>query len=121
MCERRYGSVCQPQCSLRFAVLLNLYLHVHPFRGRWESTLEIDVSQPDWQSKIPYEHLQQHDAPGFAWQFLRRNPEFTADTKALSATGRNLPTNAQKEAFARKWGVRCHTPWRISKRAIGAL
>lgn len=66
------------------------------------------MGQIDWRSNAAYQHLREHDAPGFAWEFLRRNPEFIADVKALSTTGRRLPTSAQKARFARKWGLRCH-------------
>lgn len=67
------------------------------------------MSPIDWQTQSTYDAVQHHDAPGFAWEFLRRNSDFKADLKALQASGRQLPTDAQKEGFARKWGVRCRT------------
>ena len=70
------------------------------------------MGQIDWQSDAAYQHLREHDALGFAWEFLRRNPQFIADVKALSTSGRRIGTAAQKEAFARKWGLRCHAPER---------
>ena len=77
---------------------------------RGGGALEIAMSPIDWQAQSTYDAVQQHDAPGFAWEFLRRNSEFIADLKTLQTSGRRLPTNAQREGFARKWGVRCHPP-----------
>jgi hypothetical protein len=79
------------------------------------------MGQIDWQSKPAYDNLQQHDAPGFAWEFLRRNLDFRADVKALANSGRRIPTNAQKEAFARKWGVRFRPAGRCPPWRTGAM
>ena len=51
--------------------------------------------------------LRSLDAPGFAWEFLRRNPDFQQDRRKLERAARQGALNqAEVDAFARRWGVR---------------
>lgn len=60
---------------------------------------------PFWTSKESLDQLNQLDRPGFAVEFLRRNPDYRADCiRVLSQAKRGVVT-AEAE-FARRWGVR---------------
>jgi hypothetical protein len=60
-----------------------------------------------WRSPETYEGLRSLDAPGFAWQYLRRNPDFRQDCKRLARrTQRNEVMAHQAAIFADRWGVR---------------
>ena len=60
-----------------------------------------------WRSAEAYEALRSLDAPGFAWQYLRRNPGFQQDHKQLARRSqRNEVIAHQTAAFADRWGVR---------------
>jgi len=63
------------------------------------------MSSPDWRSPGDYKGLQSLDAPGFAWEYLRRNPDFVHDRTKLehAACKRRLDTG-NADAFARRWG-----------------
>ena len=41
------------------------------------------MSRPEWRSPAAYEDLRSLDAPGFAWEFLSRNPAFERDCRRL--------------------------------------
>ena len=61
----------------------------------------------DWRSPAAYEHLRALDAPGFAWEFLRRNPAFNKEREALrEADELGRLDQARADDFARRWGVR---------------
>ncbi len=65
------------------------------------------MSRADWRSPGAYETLRSLDAPGFAWEYLRRNPEFLLDQSKLErAAQRGTLALAETEAFTRRWGVR---------------
>jgi Family of unknown function (DUF6499) len=56
-------------------------------------------------NKSPRE-LRSLDAPGFAWEFLRRNPDFERERSNLERAARRGALNsADADAFARRWGV----------------
>ncbi len=61
----------------------------------------------DWRSLDEYKEALRFDAPEFAWEFLRRNPEFLQDHASLlqSATNRR-GTPEEQNAFALRWGTR---------------
>ncbi len=60
-----------------------------------------------WRSPEAYEALRSLDAPGFAWQYLRRNPGFQQDHKQLARRSqRNEVMAHQTAAFADRWGIR---------------
>ena len=65
------------------------------------------MPRAEWRSPTAYEDLRSLDAPGFAWEFLSRNPAFKRDCKRLEQADHQNPANAdQLEDFARRWGVR---------------
>jgi hypothetical protein len=60
-----------------------------------------------WRSPAAYEDLRTLDAPGFAWEFLSRNPAFERDCKRLERASEGGPLSASElNGFARRWGVR---------------
>jgi hypothetical protein len=60
-----------------------------------------------WRSPAAYEDLRSLDAPGFAWEFLSRNPAFAGDYRRLKRAGSRGPLSADElDGFARRWGVR---------------
>ena len=65
------------------------------------------MPQADWRSPGDYHALALLDAPDFAWQFLKRNPEFRDEARKLAdlAEQDSLSADATDE-FARRWGVR---------------
>jgi hypothetical protein len=65
------------------------------------------MSRTDWRSPAAYEDLRSLDAPGFAWEFLSRNPAFERDRKRLELASEGGPLSADElNGFARRWGVR---------------
>jgi hypothetical protein len=61
----------------------------------------------NWRSPEAYYDLRSLDAPGFAWQYLSRNPDFRRDQKRLAQLAQCNELTAEHEAsFARRWGVR---------------
>lgn len=84
---------------------------VHPARSTeyvsfrlWSSTLMIRAY---WRSPEEYEGLRSLDAPGFALQFVNRNPDFVRDQERLEQAARdNSLDQAEADAFARRWGLR---------------
>ena len=56
--------------------------------------------QPDWRSKESYAYTMNLTRLGWAWEFLRRNPDFQADyRKAPQQCARAL------QGDLRRWGV----------------
>jgi hypothetical protein len=55
----------------------------------------------NWRSSATYEYLNEVDPAEFAWEFLRRNPEYQRDFRTI----RREPEN-DTEASARLWGLR---------------
>ncbi len=65
------------------------------------------MARGDWTSPAAYEELGSLDAPGFAWEYLDRNPDFTQDRRRLErADRRGVLDQAEADAFARRWGLR---------------
>lgn len=65
------------------------------------------MPRADWQSTAPYDDKRKLDAPGFAFEFLRRNAEFVKDHERLvRLAGRNILSRKSRETFARRWGLR---------------
>ncbi|GGF11740.1 hypothetical protein GCM10011611_16750 [Aliidongia dinghuensis] len=65
------------------------------------------MASEDWRSPAPYEELRDLDAPGFAWEYLRRNAQFNKERISLEEADRQgaLKTS-DADDFARRWGVR---------------
>ena len=60
----------------------------------------------DWRSQSAYHALALLDAPGFAWEFLRRNPVFQSDCERLARDAKKgLLSADDQEAFAKRWGA----------------
>ena len=70
------------------------------------------MSRADWRSLAAYENLRSLDAPGFAWEFLSRNPEFERDRAQLEELCESDPSVAELERFTLRWG--CTFPARRS-------
>jgi hypothetical protein len=80
------------------------------------------MSRADWRSPGAYEELRSLDAPGFAWEFLRRNPDFQQDRGKLErAARRGVLNQAEADAFALRWGVRFRKHRRNDGSAGGPL
>ena len=64
------------------------------------------MSRAYWRSPESYKKLQTFDAPGFAFQFLCRNPDFVKDRERLQQMDRQgALDSAEVNAFARRWGL----------------
>jgi len=78
----------------------------------------------DWKSSAAYEDLRSLDAPGFAWEYLDRNPDFTQERRKLErAARRDALNSAEVDAFNRRWGLRFRGwegPERRQGRPLGA-
>jgi len=74
------------------------------------------MSRSDWWSSGAYEDLRSLDAPGFAWEYLCRNPGFTKARRTLErAAERGALDPAAADAFARRWGLRFCEPGRCQR------
>ena len=60
------------------------------------------MSEFDWESSVAYERAQNAEITGFAWECLRRNPDFRRDHRTMVPARRGLGVTAE---FRRKWGV----------------
>lgn len=61
------------------------------------------MSKFDWRSADTYSELLDSDAAAFAWEYLRRNPEYRKDYAALAdIAARETP---HSPAIRRRWGV----------------
>jgi hypothetical protein len=62
----------------------------------------------DWRSPAAYAYVSDLDQSSLAWEFLRRNPEYRREDRAVSEESQS---NDQAEAFACRWGTRfCVAP-----------
>ena len=65
------------------------------------------MSRADWRSPDAYDDLRSLDAPGFAWEYLRRNPDFLRERRKLQRAARRGGLDpSEVDAFSRRWGVR---------------
>ena len=61
------------------------------------------MSKFDWRSADTYTELLDVDAAAFAWEYLRRNPDYCRDYAALAdIAGQEM---LHSPAMRRKWGV----------------
>lgn len=80
------------------------------------------MGSADWRSPDGYKDLLQLDAPGLAWEFLRRNPVFLQDhAKMQHAVENNRGTPQELEAFALRWGIRFRERYRTQPTAMDAV
>jgi hypothetical protein len=79
--------------------------------------METPMARGDWTSPAAYEELGSLDAPGFAWEYLDRNPDFTQDRRRLErADRRGVLNQAEVDAFAQRWGLRFRVRHRAGRR-----
>ena len=75
------------------------------------------MGRGDWTSSAAYEDLRSLDGPGFAWEFLDRNPDFTRERRRLErAVRRNALDPAEVNVFTRRWGLRFCRPHKPEQR-----
>ena len=80
------------------------------------------MSRADWRTPGAYEELRSLDAPGFAWEYLRRNSDFLQDRRKLERSARRGVLNqAEADAFARRWGVRFRKRLRNKRLQLGSV
>ena len=80
------------------------------------------MSRADWRTPAAYEELRSLDAPGFAWEYLRRNSDFQQDRRKLERLARRGTLNqAEADAFARRWGVRFRKRHRDEQPQVGSM
>ena len=80
------------------------------------------MSGADWRNPDAYEELRSLDAPGFAWEYLRRNSEFQQHLAKLeSADRRGVLDQTEVYAFARRWGVRFRKRQRDKQPRFGSM
>ena len=75
------------------------------------------MTGPNWRDPKQYPTRDSLDGPGFAWEFLRRNPDFQADQQRLGQAARRGELTAEDAAhFAKRWGVRFRERLRRGRR-----
>src|ERR1700729_124351 len=80
------------------------------------------MSRADWRTPSAYEELRSLDAPGFAWEYLRRNPDFQQERRKLEQANRRGALNqTEVDAFARRWGVRFRRRHRNKRSNLGSV
>jgi hypothetical protein len=67
--------------------------------------------RPDWRDIEQYRHLLDLDRAGWAWEWLRRRPDYVGDDvdknsrRDLSAKSQPALTRREQPAPARQWGL----------------
>ena len=61
------------------------------------------MSKFDWRSADTYSELLDSDAAAFAWEYLRRNPEYRRDYEALADFAAREASHSP--TVRRRWGV----------------
>ena len=80
------------------------------------------MSRTEWRSPGAYEELRFLDAPGFAWEYLRRNPQFVRNRAKLErAAARGALLRSDADEFAQRWGVRFRDKPRRNESASGSV
>jgi len=60
------------------------------------------MPQFDWRSPESYASKPNAEITGFAWECLRRNPDYRRDHREITAAGRDVGVTAE---FRRRWGL----------------
>jgi len=60
------------------------------------------MSQSDWRSPASYTRAEALDHTGFAWECLRRNPDYRRDFQTVSKAALDQYAIA---AFRKRWGL----------------
>jgi hypothetical protein len=80
------------------------------------------MTRPNWRDGEAYKDLLAVDAPGFAWEFLKRNHAFVEELRFLKRVQRRRKlTRVERELFALRWGVRFCWAQRASAGPPGCL
>ena len=80
------------------------------------------MSRIDWRSPGAYDDVRSLGAPGFAWEFLRRNTDFLKHREQLEQARRRGELDpAEVDAFSRRWDVRFCRCRRDGRRRFGSL
>jgi len=58
----------------------------------------------NWRSSATYEYLTESDPAEFAWEYLRRNPQYQQDYQTTPR--RESEPDDSADASARLWGLR---------------
>lgn len=58
----------------------------------------------DWRTPATYAHAQNLSTAGFAWEFLRRDPDYRRDFRRVKASPRGMVE--PQTTFADRWGLR---------------
>jgi len=61
-------------------------------------------SVPDWRSPAAYSYLNDLDLAGFAWEFLRRNPDYRRNFRSVVGKPKGQTQFAQQSMT--RWGLR---------------
>jgi hypothetical protein len=65
------------------------------------------MPQGEWRLDAAYHNKNALDAPGFAFEYLRRNRDFVRDQRHLEQLlKRSRLTVSMRDAFADRWGMR---------------
>jgi len=59
----------------------------------------------DWRSLTGHRYLRDLDRPGFAWEFLRRNPAYQQDYKIIEAASDAVDEGLKRDALVSRWGL----------------
>lgn len=63
------------------------------------------MSDEDWRSEERYAGLRELSAPALAWEFLRRNDDYQADFKRITAEVASGGTGRADDACLAFWGL----------------
>ena len=69
-----------------------------------ESNMSQKQSVPDWRSPAAYAYLNDLDLAGFAWEFLRRNPDYRRNFRSVVGKPKRQTQLAQQSVT--HWGLR---------------
>ena len=60
------------------------------------------MSHSDWRSPVAYDRARELEPTGFAWECLRRNPDYHRDYHGLA---HSRPDPVLAIAFRSRWGL----------------
>ncbi|MGJ4948684.1 transcriptional regulator domain-containing protein [Bradyrhizobium sp. HKCCYLS20291] len=58
------------------------------------------MAEFDWRSPKAYANIHRADPPGFAWESVRRSPNYRAQFSTITHPDRSAPAN-----FRKHWGL----------------
>jgi hypothetical protein len=61
------------------------------------------MPESNWRRPEHYAELKDVNAAGFAWEFLRRNPDYAAEASAILRLGVIAPSALDE--FSQRWGL----------------